>query len=122
MLTHLFRRVVLKGSPQRIDFHRSAHLGTSLFSVWRERSQKGGVDGFSGCLEPTGVLCQCIQEAMERKDNLSAWLDGTNLYGSIPGYLIYVSMGHYQIPMHTKGLITSYSGDQQSGSKLKKAS
>ena len=74
--------------------------------------QKGAIEGFSGCLEHTGVLSQLIQEAKEKKGNLTvAWLDFANAYGSIPHNLIQVAMDHYHIPHHIQGMITGYLGD-----------
>ena len=41
--------------------------------------QKGGIPGFSGCLEHTGVLSQMIREAKTSKGNLTVvWLDFAN--------------------------------------------
>lgn len=74
--------------------------------------QKGAIEGFSGCLEHTGVISQLIQEAKEKKGNLTvAWLDFANAYGSIPHNLIRVAMDHYHIPLHIQGMITDYLGD-----------
>lgn len=51
--------------------------------------QKGAIEGFSGCLEHTGVISQLIQEAKEKKGNLTvAWFDFANAYGSIHHNLI----------------------------------
>lgn len=74
--------------------------------------QKGGIEGFSGCLEHTGVLSQLIQEAKKKKDNLIVvWLDFANVYRSIPGNLTEVAMDHYHIPHHIQGMITNDLGD-----------
>ncbi|XP_034721949.1 uncharacterized protein LOC117940937, partial [Etheostoma cragini] len=71
--------------------------------------QKGGIPGFSGCLEHTGVLSQMIREAKSSKGNLTVvWLDLANAYGSIPHVLIHAALDHYHIPQHIKGMITSY--------------
>ncbi len=71
--------------------------------------QKGGVEGFSGCLEHTGVLSQLIQEAKEKKGSLTVvWLDFANAYGSIPHNLIQVALDYYHIPYNIQGMITSY--------------
>lgn len=73
--------------------------------------QKGGIPGFSGCLEHTGILNQLIREAKGNKGNLTVvWLDLANAYGSIPHGLINMAMEHYHIPHHTRGIITSYFG------------
>lgn len=51
--------------------------------------QKGGISGFAGCLEHTGVLSQMIHEARIRKGDLTVvWLDLTNAFGTIPHDLI----------------------------------
>nr|XP_055041026.1 uncharacterized protein LOC129428141 [Misgurnus anguillicaudatus] len=74
--------------------------------------QKGGVEGFSGCLEHTGVLSQLIQEAKEKKGSLTVvWLDFANAYGSIPHNLIQVALDYYHIPHNIKGIITNYLRD-----------
>lgn len=74
--------------------------------------QKGGVEGFSGCLEHTGVLSQLIQEAKEKKGSLTVvWLDFANAYGSIPHNLIQVALDYYHIPYNIQSMITSYLRD-----------
>lgn len=74
--------------------------------------QKGGVEGFSGCLEHTGVLSQLIQEAKEKKGSLTVvWLDFANAYGSIPHNLIQVALDYYHIPSNIQSMITSYLRD-----------
>lgn len=46
--------------------------------------QKGGIPGFSGCLEHAGVLNQIIQEAKDNNSNLIvAWLDLANVGQSL---------------------------------------
>ncbi|XP_030008310.1 uncharacterized protein LOC115431800 [Sphaeramia orbicularis] len=76
--------------------------------------QKGGVPGFSGCLEHTGVLSQMIREAKANKGDLTVvWLDLANAYGSVPHALIHAALDHYRIPQHIKGMITSYLGGIQ---------
>ncbi|XP_068595260.1 retrovirus-related Pol polyprotein from type-1 retrotransposable element R2 [Brachionichthys hirsutus] len=73
--------------------------------------QKGGIPGFSGCLEHTGILSQLIREAKESKGNRTViWLDLANAYGSIPPCLINAAMEHYHIPQMIRGMITSYFG------------
>lgn len=73
--------------------------------------QKGAIEGFSRCLEHTGVLSQLIQEAKEKKGNLTfVWLDFANAYGSIPSNLVQVAMDHYHISHHIQGMITNYLG------------
>lgn len=73
--------------------------------------RKGGIPGFSGCLEHTRVLSQMIWEAKASKGNLTVvWLDLANPYRLIPHALIYAALDHYHIPQHIKGMITSYFG------------
>ncbi|CAC5403064.1 unnamed protein product [Mytilus coruscus] len=51
--------------------------------------QKGGVPGFSRCIENTRVISQLIQEAkVNKKDLKVVWLDLANAYGTIPHMLI----------------------------------
>ncbi|XP_078587744.1 uncharacterized protein LOC144868686 [Branchiostoma floridae x Branchiostoma japonicum] len=76
--------------------------------------QKGGIPGFSGCLEHTGVLSQMIREAKVNGSDLTVvWLDLANAYGSIPHALIQVALDHYHIPARVKGMISSYFGGIQ---------
>ncbi|RXN28661.1 reverse transcriptase [Labeo rohita] len=76
--------------------------------------QKGGIPGFSGCLEHIGVLSQMIQETKASNGNLTVvWLDLANAYGSIPHALIHAALDHYLIPQHIKGMIISYFGGIQ---------
>ncbi|KAL7889491.1 hypothetical protein AOLI_G00017490 [Acnodon oligacanthus] len=76
--------------------------------------QKGGIPGFSGCLEHTGVLSQMIHEAKTSKSNLTVvWLDMANAYGSVPHALINTALNHFYIPQHIKRMITSYFGGIQ---------
>ena len=50
--------------------------------------KKGGVPGFSGCVEHNRAITQLIHEAKkERKDLTVVWLDLANAYGSIPHQL-----------------------------------
>ena len=54
--------------------------------------QKGGIPGFSGCVEHTSTLTQLLHEARIRNNSLTVvWLDLANAYGS---YLINLSGGH----------------------------
>lgn len=53
---------------------------------------KGGILGFSGCVEHTGVLNQLLHEVrINHKDLSVIWLDLANAYGSIPHQLIFKS-------------------------------
>ena len=74
--------------------------------------QKGGIPGFSGCVEHTSVISQLIKEAKETKGDLTCvWLDLANAYGSVPHELIKTAMSHYHIPAHVVNIINSYFGD-----------
>nr|XP_055036896.1 uncharacterized protein LOC129424307 [Misgurnus anguillicaudatus] len=91
-------------SAHSLCMTQNGYINTSI--------QKGGVEGFSGCLEHTGVLSQLIQEAKEKKGSLTVvWLDFANAYGSIPHNLIRVALDYYHIPHNIKGIITNYLRD-----------
>jgi len=71
--------------------------------------QKGGIPGFSGCVEHTSALTQLLHEARINKKNLMiVWLDLANAYGSIPHQLIQEALQHYHVPEHARSLIRSY--------------
>ena len=71
--------------------------------------QKGGVSGYSGCLEHTAAMTQLIREAKTGKKNLSVvWLDLAKAYPSIPHQLIEKSLRHYQVPEEIVGLVGYY--------------
>jgi hypothetical protein len=79
----------------------NAYIDTSV--------QKGGVPGFSGCVEHTSVITQLIKEAKTGKKDLTVvWLDLANAYGSIPHQLIYTALQHYHVDNHVQKIITSY--------------
>ncbi|XP_052271754.1 uncharacterized protein LOC127872461 [Dreissena polymorpha] len=85
----------------RESFASNAYINTSV--------QKGGVPGFSGCIEHTSAITQLINEAMKgRKDLTVVWLDLANAYGSIPHQLIYTALRHYHVDGHIQKIITSY--------------
>ena len=76
--------------------------------------QKGGIPGFSGCVEHTSALSQLLRETRINHDDLTVvWLDLANAYGSIPHQLIEVALRHYHIPDHIHKLIKSYLGNIQ---------
>ncbi|CAC5418540.1 unnamed protein product [Mytilus coruscus] len=76
--------------------------------------QKGGIAGFSGCVEHTSVLSQLIHEAKTGKKNLAVvWLDLANSYGSVPHKLTEMAMDHYHIPEHIKKIVQKYFGGMQ---------
>ena len=71
--------------------------------------QKGGVPGFSGCVEITSVLTQLIREAREGKGDLSVvWLDLTNAYGSIPHKLVETTLIRYHMPVKVQNIVSRY--------------
>ena len=71
--------------------------------------QKGGVPGFSGCVEHTSALSQLIKEARIRGSDLTlVWLDLANAYGSIPHQLIMEALQHYHVPDPMQNLIKNY--------------
>jgi hypothetical protein len=79
----------------------NAYINTSV--------QKGGVPGFSGCVEHTSAITQLIHEAKTGKKDLTAvWLHLANAYGSIPHQLIYTALQHYHVDQHIQKIITSY--------------
>ena len=55
--------------------------------------QKGGISGYSGCIEHTSAITTLIQEAKRGKKDLAvAWLDLAKAYPSIPHTLIYMAL------------------------------
>ncbi|KAK7906627.1 hypothetical protein WMY93_015239 [Mugilogobius chulae] len=71
--------------------------------------QKGGIPGFEGCLEHTGVLSQMIYEAKQKKGDLTVvWLDLANAFGTIPHDVIRTALEHYHIPGLFKTMISTY--------------
>ena len=74
--------------------------------------QKGGIPGFSGCVEHTSVISKLIREAKEQKRDLTCvWLDLANAYGSVPHELIKTAISHYHIQAHVVNIINSYFRD-----------
>ena len=74
--------------------------------------QKGGIPGFSGCVEHTSALTQLLHEArIDHKDLTVVWLDLANAYGSIPHQLIKTALQHYHIPDSARNLIMSNFSD-----------
>jgi len=107
-----FRTIALLNVEGKIFF---AILARRLTSFLTENKfidtsvQKGGVPGFSGCVEHTSAITQLIREAKEgRKDLTTVWLDLANAYGSIPHQLIYTALQHYHVDGHVQKIITSY--------------
>ncbi|KAI8513308.1 hypothetical protein Bbelb_099470 [Branchiostoma belcheri] len=71
--------------------------------------QKGGVPGFSGCLEHTSIITQLIHEAKQGKKDLAVvWLDLENAYGSVPHQLIKKALMKYHVPQQACRVISQY--------------
>ena len=69
--------------------------------------QKGGVPGFSGCVEHTSAITQLIREPKTGKTDLTVvWLDLANAYGSIPYQLIYTALRLYHVDSHIQKVIS----------------
>ena len=64
--------------------------------------QKGGIPGFPGCLEHTGVVTQILREAREDKGDLA------NAYGSIPHKLVEEVLKRHHVPGKISELILPY--------------
>ena len=70
--------------------------------------QKGGIPGFSGCVEHTSTS-QLIREAKVNKGDLTVvWLDLANAYGTVPHKLIEKALQHYHIPGKIQAIINNY--------------
>ena len=71
--------------------------------------QKGGISGFSGCIEHNCVISQLLHEVKTRKGDLTLiWLDLANAYGSVPHRLIDLAMTRYFLPMRIQELVLMY--------------
>ena len=71
--------------------------------------QKGGVPGFSGCIEHTSAISQLLREArVNRSDLTVVWLDLANAYGSIPHQVLEKALEHYHIPAQIQKLLKDY--------------
>ena len=72
-------------------------------------TQKGGIPGFSGCLEHNAMISEIIHHSKAKKKDLTMiWLDIANAYGSVPHQLIYTALEHYHIPKEITALIKKY--------------
>ncbi|VDI43606.1 Hypothetical predicted protein [Mytilus galloprovincialis] len=107
-----FRTISLLSVEGKIYFSVLANRMTKYMvenSYIDTSMQKGGIAGFSGCVEHTSVLSQLIHEAKTGKKNLAVvWLDLANAYGSVPHKLIEMAMDHYHIPEHIKKIVLTY--------------
>ncbi|XP_063436214.1 uncharacterized protein LOC134717649 [Mytilus trossulus] len=107
-----FRTISLLSVEGKIYFPVLANRMTKYMveNIYIDTSmQKGGIAGFSGCVEHTSVLSQLIHEAKTGKKNLAVvWLDLANAYGSVPHKLIEMAMDHYHIPEHIKKIVLTY--------------
>ena len=71
--------------------------------------QRGGVPGFSGCIEHTSAISQLIREAKVNQNDLTVvWLDLANAYGTVPHQLIEITLEHYHVSCHIQGIIVKY--------------
>ncbi len=71
--------------------------------------QKGGVPGYSGCLEHTSVISQLINEAKSKNNTLSVvWLDLAKAYPSVPHQLIWKALDHYRVPSEVVELVMAH--------------
>ena len=76
--------------------------------------QKGGVPGYSGCLEHTTEISQHINEAKRHNNTLSVvWLDLTKAYPSVPHQLIRKALDQYQVPSEVIELVMAHMGALQ---------
>ena len=111
-MVNQFRTISLLNVEGKIFFAILAKRLTSFLTgnLYIDTSvQKGGVPGFSGCVEPTSAITQLIHEAKKgRKDLAVVWLDLANAYGSIPHQLIYKALQHYHVDGYIQKIITSY--------------
>ena len=107
-----FRTISLLSVEGKIFFSMMSHRITiyMLENKYLDVSvQKGGVPGFSGCLEHTSVLTQLIKEARENKGELSVvWLDLTNAYGSIPHKFVAETLRRYHVPGEIQTMLGQY--------------
>ena len=97
-----FRSIFLLSTESKIFFsillrHLSKYLLKNNYidtSVW-----KGGIPGFPGCLEHTGVVTQILREAREGNGDLAVlWLDLVNVYSSIPHKLVEEALKRHHVP------------------------
>ncbi|XP_077352497.1 uncharacterized protein prkg2l isoform X1 [Festucalex cinctus] len=76
--------------------------------------QKGGVPGYSGCLEHTVVISQIIKEVKSQKKTLSVvWLDLAKAYPNVPHQLICKALEQYQVRSEVIQLVMSHMGSLQ---------
>ena len=114
-------------SASRLDQFRTISLlnveGKIFFSIFAKRLtryaiengyidpsiQKGGIPGFSGCVEHTSAVSQLVREAKRNRSDLTVvWLDLANAYGSIPHSLIKAALHHFHVPDRFIELLESY--------------
>lgn len=86
---------------------QTTYLLTNLFI--NPSVQKGGVPGYSGCLEHTAVISQLNKEAKRNNDTISfIWLDLAKTYPSVPHHLIRKALDHYQVPSEVVELVMAH--------------
>ena len=72
-------------------------------------AQKGGIPGFSGCLEHTSAISHIIKEIKKNKETLSVvWLDLAKAYPSVPHQLIQKALEYYQVPSGVVNFIMTH--------------
>ena len=72
-------------------------------------TQKGGVEGFSGCWEHNSIITQLLCDAKANKGDVSMiWLDLANAYGSVPHELVKLSLQKYHVPPKVQNIIRDY--------------
>jgi len=75
-------------------------------------AQKGGIPGFSGCIEHTSAISQLIREAkINKQDQTAVWLDLANVYGTVPHQLIDFAVKHHHVPKHIQNIVRNYYSD-----------
>ena len=74
-----------------------------------ETIQKAGVPNIPGCVEHAYSIWEEIQNAKEKKSDLSViWLDLANAYGSVPHAIIEEAMEFFWIPEEVRKMIMLY--------------
>ena len=109
-----FRQISLLSVEGKIFWSVVAKRLTSYFlnNKYVDPSvQKGGISGFSGCIEHTAAITNLIQDAKRgKKDIAIAWLDLAKAYPSIPHKLIYKALEHYHVPDQVIEMVRQHLG------------
>ncbi|KAL7833600.1 hypothetical protein AOLI_G00285600 [Acnodon oligacanthus] len=76
--------------------------------------QKGGIPGFSGCLEHTSMIWHQIQAAKKDKRDVHViFLDLANAFGSVPHNFHWESFSFFHVPTSITKLVQAYFEDLQ---------